>query len=229
MNVAIIPARGGSKRIPEKNSRLFNGRPMIEWSIMTAKQSNCFEKIIVSTDSEHIAEIALRSGAEVQALRPASLSGDFVGSTEVIQHEIKQLRANGWQPEMVCELYATSVLLDEKDLRSSYEVARVSQNFVFSSVPYRSPVQRSFYVRNGVVEMLFPEYFKERSQDLEQVCHDAGQFYWGDADMWLQEDFVFGKKTTPFILSENRVIDIDTMNDWVLAEVLHENKEKFNE
>ena len=224
MNIAIVPARAGSKRIQDKNSRIFNGRPMLEWPILTAIESGCFDKIIVSTDSDYIAEIAIRLGAEVLELRPSNLSGDFVGSTEVVRHEIRQLQTRGLQLGMVCEIYATSALVESSDLQSSYKTAKSSQKFVFSAVAYRSPVQRSFYLRNDVVEMLFPEHFNARSQDLVQVYHDAGQFYWGDAKTWLQDDFVFGENTSPFILADNKVVDIDTMSDWALAEVMHANK-----
>jgi len=222
MNVAIIPARGGSKRIPRKNIRDFCGKPMIARSINTALNSKCFDKVIVSTDDKEIASVAEQYGAEVFGMRPPELSDDYCGTTNVIRYEIQKLISRGIDLRYVCELYATTPLLSASDIRGSMGLVNNSNQFIFSALKFNYPVQRSFYLKQNGVQMLFPNDFSKRSQDLPDVYHDAGQFYWGGVEAWLSKDFVFGTETQPYVLPPNSVVDIDTSEDWELAERMYE-------
>ena len=222
MNVAIIPARGGSKRIPKKNIREFCGKPMIAWPIEVAKQSKLFDHILVSTDDEKIAEVAKSCGAEVPFIRPVELSDDYAGTTEVITHAVSWMHEQKWQPEAVCCIYATSVFLYKNDLVKGFEALNTGKwAYAFSVTEFESSIFRSFkeHPNNGV-EMFFPEYFKTRSQDLPVALHDAAQFYWGKPEAWLQGMQLFGNHSCPVKISHWRVQDIDTEDDWKRAELL---------
>ena len=175
MNVAVIPARGGSKRIHRKNIKQFCGRPIIAWSIDVAKQSGLFERIIVSTDDEEIAEIAKSCGAEVPFMRSVELSDDYAGTTEVIAHAVSWMHEQQWQPAAVCCIYATSVFFTEDDLKKGFEALCTGDwSYAFSVTEFEYPVSRSFRERpDGGVEMFFPEFFEKRSQDLPVAHHDA--------------------------------------------------------
>jgi N-acylneuraminate cytidylyltransferase len=222
MNIAIIPARGGSKRIPRKNIRQFCGQPMIAWSIGAARQSGLFEHIIVSTDDPEIVSVALAHGAEVPFERPAELSDDHTGTTEVIAHATGWLMEQGWRVEAVCCLYATAPFVRVEDLRQGFELLKSGNwAFTFTAAQYAAPIFRSFCVHpEGGVEMLFPEYFTTRSQDLPPALHDAGQFYWGRPDAWLKKKRLFDRHSCPLIIPRWRVQDIDTEEDWLRAEFL---------
>lgn len=222
MNIAIIPARGGSKRIPRKNIKDFCGKPMIAWSIEAALQSGCFERIIVSTDDEEIAEVALRLGAEVPFMRPDELSGDFVATTPVIKHAIQWLKANQIIPEWVCCIYATAPFISANALQNGLTlIQQKGVDYVFSATSYAFPIQRAIkLLQNGAVQMFSPEHFSTRSQDLEEAYHDAGQFYWGERASWLEEKPIFSSQTYPVILPRHLVQDIDTQEDWIRAELM---------
>lgn len=222
MKLAIIPARGGSKRIPRKNIKLFCEKPMIAWSIEAALQSGCFDQVIVSTDDEEIAQVALHYGATVPFIRPAELSDDHTGTIPVIRHAVEWFNAQGVHADHACCLYATAPFVSPEDLRRGFSIlTEVGCDYAFSVTSYAFPIQRAIRLNaKGRVEMFNPEHFDTRSQDLEEAYHDAGQFYWGRADAWLQGRMVFGSGSVPVELPRHRVQDIDTREDWVRAEWL---------
>lgn len=223
MKVAVIPARGGSKRIPRKNIREFYGKPMIAHSIGCALRAGIFDRVIVSTDDSEIAEVAGRFGAEVPFMRPGTLADDYTGTIDVIAHAITWLSDNGAAPASVCCIYATAPFMREEDLREGLRVLDGgSWHYVFAATVFAAPVQRSFVRKeNGGVQMLFPECFNSRSQDLPEAFHDAGQFYWGRPESWLAGEPVFTEQSTIVALPRWRVHDIDTPDDWVRAELMY--------
>ncbi|WP_024619554.1 pseudaminic acid cytidylyltransferase [Pseudomonas kilonensis] len=223
MRLAVIPARGGSKRIPRKNIKVFCGKPMIVWSIQAALQSGCFDKIIVSTDDEEIAEVARQYGASVPFMRPAELSDDYTGTIPVMQQAIEWCNANGFYARQVCCLYATAPFVSPEDLRRGLSTLELSgSQYAFSVTSYAFPIQRAVRLTGaGRVEMFNPEFFNTRSQDLEESYHDAGQFYWGLADAWLKGEMIFSPESSAVLLPRHRVQDIDTPEDWVRAEWLY--------
>jgi pseudaminic acid cytidylyltransferase len=220
--IAIIPARGGSKRIPRKNIKDFFGKPLIAYSIEVAKASKLFDKIIVSTDDEEIAEIARRYGAEVPFLRPKELSDDFVGTGDVIQHTLNYLETNNKKYDYMCTIYATAPLLQTKYLIEGFNVLRTSEaHMAFSVASMPFPVQRTFKINeNGRCQMFNPEYFSTRSQDLEEAYQDAGQFYWENLNNNFS-DIPFGQDSIPVVLPRYLVQDIDTLEDWKQAEIMY--------
>jgi len=222
MKLAVIPARGGSKRIPRKNIRSFCGKPMIAWSIEAALESACFDRIIVSTDDQEIAETARRYGAEVPFLRPAELSDDHAGTMPVIAHAIEWQRQAGEAPEAVCCLYATAPFVRGEDLKQGLNLLDTTDcDYAFSVTSYAFPIQRALRIDNsGKTGMYYPEHAGTRSQDLEEAWHDAGQFYWGRAATWLAGTTVLSASASPVVLPRYRVQDIDTLEDWVRAELM---------
>lgn len=223
MRLAVIPARGGSKRIPRKNIKVFCGKPMIAWSIQAALESGCFDKIIVSTDDEEIAEVARQYGASVPFTRPAELSDDYTGTIPVIQQAIEWCNTNGFYARQVCCLYATAPFVSPEDLRRGLSTLELSgSQYAFSVTSYAFPIQRAVRLTGaGRVEMFNPELFNTRSQDLEESYHDAGQFYWGLVDAWLKGEMIFSPESSAVLLPRHRVQDIDTPEDWVRAEWLY--------
>jgi len=221
MKLAVIPARGGSKRIPRKNIRPFCGKPMIAWSIEAARRSGCFDRVVVSTDDEEIAAVARDWGAEIPFMRPAELADDHAGTIPVIAHAIRHLQDRGEPPRAVCCIYATAPFVRVPDLQRGSELLdRTDCDYVFSVTTYAFPIQRALRVKeNGRVEMFHPEHFDTRSQDLEEAYHDAGQFYWGRAEVWLAGKRIFSPDAMPLILPRHRVQDIDTPEDWERAEL----------
>lgn len=222
MKIAIIPARGGSKRILRKNIKLFCGKPMIAWSIEAALQSACFDHVVVSTDDAEIAEVARQYGATVPFMRPAELSDDYTGTIPVIRHAIEWFNRQGQRIEEACCLYATAPFVSADDLRRGLGVLQGNDcDYVFSVTSYAFPVQRALRLtEQGRVAMLNPEHFNTRSQDLDEAYHDAGQFYWGCAEAWLHGKMIFSPDSLPVLLPRHRVQDIDTPEDWVRAEWL---------
>ncbi|MFW2379728.1 pseudaminic acid cytidylyltransferase [Aliarcobacter butzleri] len=221
--VAIIPARGGSKRIPKKNIKNFHGKPLIAYSIEVALKSKLFDKVVVSTDDEEIAKVAKEFGAEVPFLRPKELSDDFTGTGAVINHAINFLKEQGENIDFVCTIYATAPLLQEKYLIKAYEKIKDSNAknaFSCTSMPF--PIQRTFKITsNERCEMFWPENFMKRSQDLEEAFQDAGQFYWENLNN-NSTDIPFGRNSIPIILPRYLVQDIDTPEDWTRAEFMYE-------
>jgi pseudaminic acid cytidylyltransferase len=222
MRLAVIPARGGSKRIPRKNIKPFCGKPMIAWSIEAALQSGCFDSVIVSTDDPEIASVAQAYGASTPFMRPAELSDDHTTTISVIQHAIEWCIANGINAQQVCCLYATAPFVSPDDLRRGLSVLeQTGSQYAFSVTSYAFPIQRAIRLSgNGRVEMFNAEYFNTRSQDLEEGYHDAGQFYWGLASAWLSAKMIFSPDSSAVLLPRHRVQDIDTPEDWVRAEWL---------
>ncbi|NHI01618.1 pseudaminic acid cytidylyltransferase [Oceanimonas sp. MB9] len=222
MKVAIIPARGGSKRIPRKNIKMFCGKPMIAWSIEAAKASGCFDKIIVSTDDMEIAETAKKWGAEVPFMRPAKLSDDYTGTIPVICHAVQWLQEHKVAVDYACCIYATAPFVSAEDLQRGWQLINgAAHNYAFSVTSYAFPIQRAIRItEQGRVSMFNSEHFMTRSQDLEETWHDAGQFYWGTASAWLEEKLIFTDSSVPVILPRHCVQDIDTPEDWVRAEWL---------
>lgn len=222
MKIAVIPARGGSKRIPRKNIKPFGGLPMIAWSIRAAFASQCFDRIIVSTDDDEISKVAQAHGAEVPFVRPAELSDDHTGTIAVVAHAIEWQNAHSTAATDVCCLYATAPFVQPSDIAHGYEVLRSSEaDYAFSVTSYAFPIQRAIRITPSQrVQMFQPEHFTTRSQDLEEAWHDAGQFYWGRAHAWLTHQPVFTEAAAPVPLPRYRVQDIDTPEDWERAEWL---------
>jgi len=220
IKVVIIPARGGSKRIPRKNIKAFFGKPMIAWSIEAAKKSGIFDRIIVSTDDEEIASIAREWGAEVPFIRPAELSEDLTATIPVISHAIQWLLEQGEDLDAICCLYATAPFVEATDISKGYaELTTGDWAYTFSVTDFSAPIFRSFQLSaSGGVEMFYPEHFNTRSQDLPEAYHDAGQFYWGRKESWLQGKIFFSNQSKPIIIPRWRVQDIDTPSDWQRAE-----------
>jgi N-acylneuraminate cytidylyltransferase len=220
--VAIIPARGGSKRIPKKNIKLFHGKPLIAYSIEVALKSNLFDAVVVTTDDEEIANIAKSYGATVPFLRPKELSDDFSGTDVVINHALNFLKEQGKSYNYACTIYATAPLLQEKYLIEGYEKLKNSDAknaFSCTSMPF--PIQRTFKISDGRCEMFTPEHYYSRSQDLEEAYQDAGQFYWSKIGQ-KSDEIMFGKDSIPIILPRYLVQDIDTLEDWKRAEYMYE-------
>ena len=222
MRIAVIPARGGSKRIPRKNIKLFCGKPMLAWSIEAAKKSGLFERIICSTDDEEIAVVARECGAETPFLRPAELSDDHTGTIPVVAHAIKKLQNSENKIDIVCCIYATAPFIQEVDLKNSLEqLEKEDANYCFAVTNYPFPIQRAFRItKENCCEMFQPEMFNMRSQDLDEAFHDAGQLYWGKTSAWLETEQMFSLKSTPYILPRYLVQDIDTEEDWLQAELM---------
>ncbi len=221
-NIAIIPARGGSKRIPRKNIKDFFGKPLIAYSIETALKSKLFERVIVSTDDDEIAKISKQYGAEVPFIRPKELSDDFTNVEDVILHTLNQLENNGEKYNFCCTIYATAPLLQEQYLREGLEALKNTNainSFGATSMPF--PIQRTFKIKNDRCQMFTPEYFQSRSQDLEEAYQDAGQFFWSKINE-KSDDIFFGKDSIPIILPRTLVQDIDTLEDWQRAEIMYE-------
>lgn len=220
MRLAVIPARGGSKRIPRKNIKLFCGKPMLAWSIEAARESRCFDQIVVSTDDEEIAGVARDCGADVPFQRPIELSDDYTGTIPVVAHAIRALQSMRESPDVVCCIYATAPFLQGMDLRQGLkDLEQNGADYAFSVTRYEFPIQRAIRIANsGRVEMFYPENFNTRSQDLEAAYHDAAQFYWGRTDAWLSSTTMFSEVAVPVMLPHHRVQDIDTPEDWERAE-----------
>lgn len=222
MNIAIIPARGGSKRIPRKNIKLFCGKPMIVWSIETALNSGCFDRVIVSTDDAEIAEVAKKAGAEVPFFRPAQLADDYTSTEDVIIHAITELSEQGTEPTLVCCLYPTAPMARVTDIQAGLTMMQQGNlHFALSVTSFPYPIQRALKIdANGKLAMFYPEFAEARSQDLQPAFHDAGQFYWGTKKAWLQRSDIFGAYSAPIFLPRYRVQDIDTTEDWIAAELM---------
>ena len=221
--IAIIPARGGSKRIPRKNIKNFFDKPLIAYSIQTALESQLFEKVIISTDDAEIADIARIYGAEVPFIRPQELADDFSGTEDVISHTLDYLKSQGEEYLFACTIYATAPLLQAKYLKEGLEKLKNSNAVhTFSATTMPFPIQRTFKIdTDGRCEMFTPEHYMSRSQDLEEAYQDAGQFYWSRLNTFSNK-IMFGKDSIPVILPRHLVQDIDTLEDWKRAEIMYE-------
>ncbi|WP_020401535.1 pseudaminic acid cytidylyltransferase [Gracilimonas tropica] len=220
-NVAIIPARGGSKRIPRKNIRDFLGKPIIAYSIEVVLESGLFEEVMVSTDDEEIAEVAKKFGAKVPFMRSKENANDHATTVDVVIEVLKTYEQQGKNFESGCCIYPTAPLVKRIFLENAYE-RLVNKNFstVFPVVEFSYPIQRSLKLSGkDKVEMNWPEYLESRSQDLLKAYHDAGQFYWFNVEGILKEKKLFGKNSGAIVLPSTSVQDIDTEEDWKLAEM----------
>ncbi len=223
MNIAIIPARIGSKRIPKKNIKNFHGKPIIAYSIQAALETNLFSKVIVSTDSQELADVAISHGAEVPFIRPAELSDDFTGTDAVILHALNWLIGHGEDVQYVCCIYATAPFVKPEYIRKGLDLLKSAKaTSAFSVTTYPYPIYRSLKIEeNGRLKMIWPDYLNVRSQDLSEAYHDAGQFYWADVKKYLVERKFFSQDAVPVVLPRYLVQDIDTDEDWRRAEAMY--------
>jgi len=219
MNIALIPARGGSKRIPKKNIKNFFGKPIIAWSIELAFKSGCFDKVIVSTDDKEIAEIANFYGAETPFMRSKEFSDDHTVLSSVISDAIQRLNLD---INYLCAILPTAPLIQVEDIQDALKqlLSQPNFDFAFTVTDFGFPIQRALRIDDGQVSMFEPDHMNTRSQDLERAWHDAGQFYWGKATSWLEGEPVFGSKSIPIKLPRFRVQDIDSIDDWSRAEYI---------
>jgi N-acylneuraminate cytidylyltransferase len=226
MNVGIIPARGGSKRIPRKNIREFCGKPMIAWSIDAALKSNCFDRLIVSTDDDKIASVAEAHGAEVPFIRPSTLADDHTGLGAVLRHAVQWFDEQSSDLSLVCCIFATAPFLTAELLQQGLALLRSAPNrsFVVSATHFPFPIQRAFRIAaNQTIEPLSKENMAKRSQDLEPAYHEAGQFFWGRPDAIRNRISIYHPDSSlPLLIPSYRVQDIDTLDDWSRAEYLQQ-------
>lgn len=222
-HIALIPARGGSKRIPGKNIRDFLGKPLIAYSIEAAKEADCFARIIVSTDSPDIKNVAEEYGAEVPFLRPDDIAGDHATSLDVIKHGLNWLGDQGSMPQLLCCIYATAPFIRSADILSGMRMLANNPEaaYAFSVTSFPFSIQRALKLAPAGLEMFQPEHMSTRSQDLEAAYHDAGQFYWGRPESFLTDIPLFSRASLPIILPRHLVCDIDSEQDWQQAELLY--------
>jgi N-acylneuraminate cytidylyltransferase len=221
MKLCVIPARGGSKRIPRKNIKAFCGKPMIAYAIEAAKSSNLFDSIIVSTDDSEIASVSESYGAEVPFKRPEELANDYAGTVEVIAHAINECEKNGLKPERVCCIYPCVPLIQAEDLRNALVLLEsiTHADYAFPVTEFPSAIQRGLKRQpNGKMSSFYPENEKKRTQDLESAYYDVGQFYWGCRDSWLKNTAIHNNGVG-YVIPSWRVVDIDTPDDWARAEL----------
>jgi pseudaminic acid cytidylyltransferase len=222
VKLAVVPARGGSKRIPRKNIRAFAGKPMIAHAIGVAQRSGLFDRILVSTDDAEIAAVARDLGAEVPFVRPRELADDHTPTVPVVAHAIEACASVGWQADAVCCIYPSVPFLRPDDLAEGLRLLESGGEFAFPVARFPSPVQRALRREaDGRCAPLFAELAATRTQDLPEAFHDAGQFYWGRRDAWLAGLNIHLHGRT-MVIPEWRVVDIDTLDDWRRAELLHE-------
>lgn len=222
MNIAVIPARGGSKRIPRKNIKLFCGKPMIAYAIIAAQKTGLFDHVVVSTDDIEIAEVAQQWGAEVPFMRPPELADDYTGTVPVIAHAIQALQQKYQDINYVCCIYPATPLIQETDIKAALELLIATEApYTFPITQFPSAVQRSLKRdKNGRVRPFYPEFEQTRTQDLEPAYYDAGQFYWGTPQAWLDGVGVHSEGVG-LVIPNWRVVDVDTQEDWEKAELLY--------
>lgn len=223
--IAIIPARGGSKRIPGKNIKLFLGKPIIQYVIENLQNSELFDRIIISTDDKEIANLGKSLGIEVPFLRSSENSSDMATTFSVLKEVAEKLKAEAISFKYACCIYPTSVFSDAQILQESYGKFRQMKSLtLFSTVKFSYPPQRGLIIDGNRVKLLNPEYVNTRSQDLEPIFHDAGQFYWFRFEILSQCESLFTTNTTNFDMSEDSVQDIDNLSDWNIAELKYKLK-----
>lgn len=221
MNIAVIPARGGSKRIPRKNIKLFGGQPMISYAIKAAEKSKLFDHVLVSTDDAEIIEIANHFGAETPFVRSAELATDYADTASVIAQAIQSCGKLGWDFSNVCCIYPCVPFIEVEDLQGSYGYLETGDvDYCFPVTEFQSAVQRALK-RNadGFMQPFNPEYELVRTQDLEPAYQDAGQFYWGKREAWLTNPRIHSNGKG-YLIPSWRVVDVDTPEDWGRAEQL---------
>jgi pseudaminic acid cytidylyltransferase len=223
LKIAVIPARGGSKRIPKKNIRNFHGKPVIAYSIEIALESALFDRVLVSTDDNEIAGVAREWGAEVPFIRPANISDDITGTNAVVKHTLQWFNSNKSPVDYACCIYATAPFLKKEFLQQGFNSLIASgKSFSFSVTTFNYPIQRSLVINeNGSIQPFLPKYIHKRSQDIMETYHDAAQFYWGSAKAFLDDTSLFSQESVPIILPRHIVQDIDTLEDWKQAEMMY--------
>jgi len=221
VNIAIIPARGGSKRIPRKNIKMFDGRPMIEWAIIKAKKSGMFDKIIVSSDDPEIIEISNQCGAITPFIRPTELADDLSPTVPGIAHAVRECNRMGWLAKYFCCIYPGVPFMEVGDLEKAFELlVSTNSDFVYPVAEYSHPIQRAMrQLENGQMVFFNNDSELTRTQDLEPSYHDAGQFYWGKASAWLEHKKMHSDGIG-IVIPNWRVVDIDDLNDWKRAELM---------
>ena len=218
--IAIITARGGSKRIPRKNIKEFCGEPIIKYSIDAAKESGCFSEIMVSTDDFEIAKIAQKFGAKVPFMRSEKTSNDFATTSDVIEEVISEYHKIGQSFDYACCIYPTAPFISAKKLQESYDlIINTDTDSVIPVVRFGFPIQRAFKIENNKLKFMWAKNAEKRSQDLEPAYHDCGQFYFFRTEMFLRNKEILTNNTTPLEISESEVQDIDTEEDWKIAEI----------
>lgn len=221
--LCIIPARGGSKRIPRKNIKPFMGKPIMAYSIEAALESSIFDEVMVSTDDVEFADVAKKYGASVPFLRSEATANDYATTVDVLLEVIETYKQRGVSFDTICCLYSTAPFVTSERLKEAYSKLSDKVDACFTMVEYSYPIQRSLRINEtGLVEMKYPEHLKSRTQDLEKVYHDAGQFYFVKTNTLIEEKTVWCKHTAPLVLSELEVQDLDTLTDWQLAEMKYE-------
>lgn len=218
----MIPARGGSKRIPRKNIKPFLGVPLLARTIGILRTAGVFDRIVVSTDDDEIAEVAAAAGAEVPFRRPPELATDHAATIPVITHAVAEMERQGGRFDMTCCVYPAAVLSLPEDYTEAFRMACDSKaDYVFSATSFPYPIQRALrQTPSGGCEMFWPEHRGSRSQDLEPAFHDAGQFYFGRREAWLEGRPLFTEGSRIYVLPRHRVQDIDSEEDWARAELL---------
>lgn len=222
-SLAIITARGGSKRIPRKNIKGFLGKPILAYSVEAAIQAGCFDEVMVSTDDQEIANIAQKHGATVPFFRSAETSNDYATTKDVVLEVLEEYEKMGKQIDQLCCIYPTAPFLKSNTLKNAMDLLNEENaDSVIPVVAYSFPPQRSLVIRNGKTEFLHPEHSLTRSQDLETYYHDCGQFYCLNTQQFLKHKFLIMPNTYPIILDEMEVQDIDNLTDWKLAELKYQ-------
>ncbi len=221
MNIAIIPARQGSKRIKEKNIKKFLGKPIISYAIKKALRTKLFDYVVVSTDSLKIKKISEKFGAKVFFLRPKKISNDKASTQEVIKHALNWFKKKNIRFNYVCCIYSTSILIEPKDLIQSYKLIKNSKwSFVMSAQKYSTQIERSFNLKNNEIKLFNKKKFYKNSQDFKDFYHDAGQFYWGSSKIWCSKN-TLSNKSTIYQLKKHKAVDINTIEDWKFAEKIY--------
>jgi len=229
-NIAIIPARGGSKRIPRKNIKEFLGKPIIAYSIEAAIKTKIFDEVMVSTDDLEISEISKKYGATIPFIRSAKNSSDYATTADVLLEVLEQYKNKGREFEYLCCIYPTAPFIAIEKLIKSYEIM-IEKNVdgIIPVVPFGYPIQRAFRISfDNKLEYMWPENINKRSQDLEQCYHDAGQFYWSKIRSFIKHKYLLTDNTMPYILTEFEAHDIDNIDDWEYAEMKLLKKDKFD-
>ncbi len=222
-NIAIITARGGSKRIPKKNIRQFCGKPMLAYAIEAAIESTVFDEVMVSTDSDEIAEIARQYGASVPTMRSQENANDFATTADVLVEVLEYYQEQGRTFDFACCLYPTAPFVTPDILRQGMRMLQTYEvSTVMPVVPFSFPPQRGLVCREGILQAVSPEYMNCRSQDLETIYHDCGQFYCFDVGLFLKTKKLIDGQVMPIVLSELEVQDIDNESDWKIAEMKYQ-------
>jgi N-acylneuraminate cytidylyltransferase len=218
--VAIITARGGSKRIPRKNIKDFLGKPILAYSVAAALESGCFDEVMVSTDCREIAEVAVSYGARIPFFRSASTSDDMATTAEVLVEVVNDYIGLGIEYTHACCIYPTAPFVTAEKLRNGYQrLIESDADSVLPVVRFGYPIQRALRIQNGKLSMIWPEQMNTRSQDLPPTYHDCGQFYWFTVSRFLETRKLFSERTVPILLPESEVQDIDNEEDWKIAEM----------